>query len=487
MPEGRTFPSPIRLLLRPAGETSGRGPGDPFIRLSSDAHPFRAYLACLEVDGRVIVPHLTILMEPNAYPGSATSGAHAPIGNRQVEQVWRRGLLRHRRLSSKAIAHVDERAIPVGDSEEDVPRHTPLAWCRKTEAYVTPLCPTCLGELGTCRDERMLRRSGLPPYKSSLIRFLHCHSCSTEAKRPPTFYTYSLRKVDGLAKGVQLRRRSELYRDLGSRISSVEAPADTPVAGGNADPTDRVASLYPCWRCEHRGSCYPAGRHVDDRVPAEELLFPLAYYDFLWIPLEPLPLGFGEIAALLGGASCADLEATRTRASGEFPLRRESLDELDHPSNQFFFAGDITGLYPLESLYLKLSALADLTRGARDLLQNTGFAHLALSPDRLSGSLSFGPTILPTRWGLNLKIGDLLTTAPPVELEADRVPDEPEVGSFPHPCPETFLPGGDRPTPDLAVEDLHTEESGGTWRALLRARLTAPEVYRSVQHGDHDL
>ncbi len=493
MPEAMTFPSPIRLLPRPGSDGGSRGPGDPFSLLSADGQPFRAYLACLEVGGRVLVPRLTILMEPNEYPGSIPGSVATPIGNLQIERIWQRGFSRHRTVKSKAIVRIDERALPGGDREGDVPRHSPLAWCRKTEAYATPLCPICLRVMRTCRDEELLRRSGLPSYKSSLIRFLCCHHCSTEAKHPPTFYTYSLRKIDGLAKGVQLRRRSELYRDLGSRISSADAPPDPSGTGTEADRSSSVGDLHPCWSCEHRPSCYPVGRHVDDRLPAEELLFPLAYYDFFWIPLEPLSLEFRETAALLGGASLADLRSAQSGSDDGTSMDGEMSDELDRPTNQFFFEGDTTGLYALESLYLKLSALADLARGIRDLFEATGFAHLALSPDRLRGSLSIGPTILPTRWGLALKIGDLLTTAPPILLEADAVPGESEVGCLPHPCPETFLPAGmSRPQIEnlwmrLTVDDLRMEESGGEWKALLQARLTAPDVYRGAEHGIHDL
>jgi len=493
MPEGRTFPDPIRLLHRPGLDADDRQPLDPFIRLSSDAHPLRAYLACLEVDGRVIVPHLTILMERNEYLGSRTGGARAPIDNRQVERIWHQGLLRHNKTESKSISSTDERAFPAGLVDGKVPRHSPLAWCRKTGAYITPLCPACLGVMGTCRDEVLLRRSGLPSFERNLIRILYCRACSSDTKRPPVFYTYSLRKVDGLAEGVQLRRRSELYRDLGPRIASAEAQTDTSSAIPESGMTSSVGDLHPCFQCEHRASCYPAGRNVNDQLPAEDLLFPLAYYDFYWLPLEPLPLDFHEIVAFLGGAFPADLTTTQADPTAASPLRHEVLAELDRPGNQFFFAGDSTGLFPLESLYLKLSAVAGLARGAQDVLEKTGYAHLALTPDRLRGCLSIGPSILPIRWGLSLKIGDLLTTATPVELEADQVPGGIQVGSFPYPCPEAFLPAGMHRSQvenlwmRLAIEDLRTEKSSGERRAHLQARLTASDLYHAAEHGNHDL
>jgi hypothetical protein len=299
--------------------------------------------------------------------------------------------------------------------------------------------------------------------------------------------------MDGLAAGVRLRRRSELYRDLGARIASADAPAEAATKVEGPGLTGSVSDFHPCWRCEYRSSCYPAGRNVDDRLPAEELLYPLAYYDFLWFPLEPLPLSFHESAAILGGASRSDLATFQTGHDVDVPLRGEILHELNRSTNQFFFEGDTSGLYLLESLYLKLSAMADLARGTRDLLEKTGSSHLALSPDRLRGNLSIGPSILPTRWGLTLKIGDLLTTAAPLALEADRVEGEQEVYGLPYPCPETFLPEGmSRPQIEnlwmrLAIEDLRVEQSGGEWNAVLQARLTAPDTYRRAEHGDHDL
>lgn len=478
MVNGMTFPSPIRLLPRPDGGSGGGDEaGDPFVRLSSDAHPFRAYLASLEDNGRVLVPHLTILMEPNEYPGSRTSGARSPVGNLQLERIWRAALQRHLDLDRGAIANLDLRALSAGDGEVELPHHPPLAWCRKTGAYAPALCPACLSIMETCRDQSLLRKSGLPSFESSLIRFLHCPRCVTETSRPPVFYTYSLRKIDGLAGGVSLRRRSELYRDMAPRFASSAA------AGADA-------GRHPCFNCPHRADCYPAGRHVNDRIPAEDQLFPLAYYDFNWLPLEPLPLGFHETAALLGGAVPSDVASG---AAAEIDLRRRIISDLNRPGGQFFFEGDISGLFALEVLYLKLSALCDLARSLRDLLANSGFAHLALSPDRLSGALLSGPSTLPTRWGLTIKIGDLLTTAPLVELEADQVPGEPEIGSLPHPCPETFLPEAmGRPQIEnlwmrMAVDEWKTDSSGNQTKANLSARLTAEDVYQGVDHGVHDL
>ncbi len=469
-----TFPDPIRLQPRPGREADARLAVDPFTRLSSDAHPLRAYLGRLDLVGRTVVPHLTVLVEPNEYPRPRSGSARPPVGQGQLARIWEQGLRHHRALRSDAVVAIEERALP---GTPDVPRHPPLFYCLRTGAYGTPRCPSCLGELHTCRDEALLRRCGLPSHEASLDRFLHCAACGEKSRGEKVFYTFSLDRLDGVAADVTVRRRSELYRDLGARITG----------------TEEAIADHPCATCEHRPTCYPAGRHVDDRLPAEDLLFPLAYYDFHWLPLEPLPLDFRETVALLGGARPADVDTLAADLDQPTPLRQEVLRDLDRAGRQFFFAGDAAGLFHLEALYLKLIAMAGLVGGALDHLVATGHAHLALTPDRIRGQLVPGAASMPDRWGLVLKIGDLLTAAPPLELDAGRVADEPTVVNVPYPCPEAFLPDAARQPQietlwmRLALEDLQIDTAGARPRATMRARLTAPDLYRADAHGGHDL
>jgi hypothetical protein len=67
------------------------------------------------------------------------------------------------------------------------------------------------------------------------------------------------------------------------------------------------------------------------------------------------------------------------------------------------------------------------------------------------------------------------------------------VGSFPYPSHKALLPEGmNRPQVEnlwmrLAIEDLRTEISSGERKAHLRAHMTAPDLYRAAEHGNHDL
>ncbi len=53
----------------------------------------------------------------------------------------------------------------------------PLVYCRQQHVFFHPPCPLC-GELLTlCQDDALLTSAGLPPYSSTLHRFLHCPAC----------------------------------------------------------------------------------------------------------------------------------------------------------------------------------------------------------------------------------------------------------------------------------------------------------------------
>lgn len=480
MTTGTVIPSHVRFITRSAFASGVTSADDPFGNLLSGGHPLRAYWARLELDGRVVVPCFAVVMEPNEYPGSRAAGARAPSSNPQLDQIWQVGYRRHRDTSARAVASLERRALPA--ATDDAPRHAPLTWCRRTDAYATPLCPSCLTPLATCRDEVLLRKSGLPSYEGSLVRFLYCGPCAAGRQGERTFYTYSLRERPSLAEGVRLRRRSELYRDLGTRISTGDAGA----------PEAAAARHFPCFTCEHRAACYPAQRGVDERVPAEELLLPIAYYEFHWLPLEPLPLDYQETAALLGGGSVGDLTRGKSVAGADVPVREAVLASLGSEPAQFFFRGDRAGLFALEVLYLKLTAMAELARGVGEVLERTGFPHLSLTPDRLRGRFESPGAAVPARWGLTLTIADLLTTAPLVELAADRVDGESPVGCVPHPCAEAYLPAGmcQRQVETLWMRmsgvSLSSAAAGAETVVVLACQLSAPDLYVAEGHGRHD-
>jgi hypothetical protein len=484
----------IPTLLRPwprAEEAPGKSDvGDPFECLASTAGPFNAYWARLEADGRVIEPFLALYLEPNEYGSGAAAGGTPGLS--RLERVWEEAARAHSRVRSATVAALDARALPENATAQPQ-RHPPLTYCRRTGAYIGPVCASCLGPLSTCRDEALLRRCGLPSYRSSLTRFLHCPACTNDPTLPSTFYTYSTRPIETVAPGVRVRRRGELYRDLAPKIPRGEETA-------TAD--------HACFSCQHRTTCYPAGRSVDAPIPAESFLFPLAYYDFHCVPLEALALEFDQCAALLGGALWQDRGIGIGPGDGPIGTTdlalpssaRALLDSLRKPlsvdGGQYFFEGDESGLYPLEVLYLKLLTFRGLLQGAMDLYIQGGRPHLALSPERVRGAWSGGAATLPARWGLTLKISDLLSTGPLLQSGGDALDDaglsdEPTVWALPFPAPEAFLPEemshpqSESLTMRVKVRSLQAGSDPRGSSARLEAELTS-DLFREDLCGRHD-
>lgn len=466
----------FRLIPREdaLGSTNADG-SEPFLTLASGALPYRVLLARLEHAGQVLVPVVALLVEPNEY--ASGRAALPPTGNEQVERTWREALRGYLSGVTDGVAAPEWRGY---DEEAGVgrpPVQQPVAWCRKTGEYVQPVCPSCLGRLTVCRDEALLRRSGLPGWRGTLNRFLYCAACAAEAGRGLSFYTFSLRPFDPPAEGVRIRRRGELARDLAPRVLLGEVPT--------------AVDSY-CFRCEHRATCYPAGRRVDDPVPAEALLYPLIYTDSHFLPVEPLPFTFEETSALLGGATREELAARATPDAAALPLRQTALERLGSEP-QFFFAGDPTGLMALEALFLKLAAAASIARGVRDLHQKARRPHLALSPERFGGTLSETAGLTPIRWGVALRLLDLVSTAPLASLEAEAIPGEPTVWSAPFPLNESMAPEEMTRNPAdsfwmrLAPTRLDLErQTDGRTVAVLAAEVLA-DGYRDGEHGAFDL
>ncbi len=474
---------------RPAGD-------DPFVLLARSGFPIRLYSASVVLGETVIVPWFALALEPAEY--SAPPGVAIPPGATfaHTEKIWREAAATLSAPRARAqgdarndshdgaaagIASIETRALPAGGDAHDVPRFGPTVYCKKVGALFEPLCPSCLGTLSVCDDERILRASGLPSYATTLARFLHCAACGAAAGTPRGVYTESHPAGDNVAEGARVRRRSELYRDLAPRISGG--------ASGEASVT-----AHPCFTCEHRATCYPPGRDVSEALPAEALLFPLAYYGSRYLPLEMLPLGFDEICALLGGASAESFQRDRPTIGAEPAASLFSrLDrEFAAPAPQFFFEGDPTGLFALESFLLRMGAFAGLARGVLRL-HESGRPHFALTPDRVRGAYAPSTPLVPARWGLSLRVADVVTSAP-LE-ERDVAPGAIDRGgalwSPPHPLPEAFLPEAmsktavDQLWMRLVVRDLRVETRGASVFAHLEAEMTS-ENYVKSEHGRND-
>lgn len=468
--------------LRPVAHSGPLDPGgDPFISLSATGSSLRTYLAEIHVGDVPSGRTVSLMMEPNHYedarPGSSTETGN----NEQIARNWKLGFAAAR-IAGRGLAALEPLGVP-RVAEGSAPTHRPLAYCRKTGRFAIPLCPETLEPLQTCRDEALLRRSGLPSYRDTLSRFLYSPA-AIRPGRPITFYTFSLARYDPSPE-VIVRRRGEVYRDLLPRIQdgtiAIEKSGSSPQG-------------HPCFVCEHRNTCYPAGSTLDRPIPAEELLHPFAYYEFFYIPRTPLLLASDEAAALLGGAPILETLSSREfrRELEKEPQGKTLAEALSPPRQQFFFEGDRSGLFVLECLYLKLSAISGVLHGLIDLYRNAGRPHLGLSPGRLRASYRTVSAHLPARWSIDLQITDAVSTAPLTSLDRERVPGEPVVWAIPQPRMEAFLPTA-MLKPQLQTLSMRTEvralelkAEGDRSALILDARLVS-EAYLPADHGQHDL
>jgi len=472
------IPGPgIRLRPYRRAEEAGRADhGMPFIGNASGSLPYRSFLMGGAVGDQLLLPYVTILVLPDEYPGAKSASAAPGANNRQIEAVWQEAFRSWELTGDDGVVELERRLLPDAGR---MPRHAPVTFCTKTGDYFEPVCPECFGPLVVCRDEARLRAAGLPGWAETLHRFLYC-ACCAGLGGTPVFYTFSLRPPDTVAPGVRIRRRSELYRDMAPRITT-----------GTSAP----ASPHPCFSCVHRESCYPPGRQVVDRVPAEDLLVPLFYHDTPFIPVSARPFGFAEAAALIGGATADDFgDAMVESAAGlAGPQHWATLAGLLAEREQFLFAGDATGLLSLEVFYLKLAAFGGLVRGVRSLHANAGRPYLNLSPERISGQLSPADGApLPARWRLTLDLADLITTAPLESIEAERLGSEPVVHSLPFPLAEAYLPEAMQRIPSstlfmrMTPKGVTLEKTAAGTVLALRADLVS-DSHADGDGGRHDL
>ena len=460
------------------GEPTRPDSADPFVEVSPLDAPYRIYLAQAYVGGRPDPNPLSVYLEPNEFP-EGRSNARGYWNQRQLDATWDLGFAAAAELGPDTLAPLTgflrSAAGPSPAQSVSAPLHPPVAYCKRCDRYADVVCPTCLGALRTCRDDTVLQSSGLPPYTTGLDRFLHCATCTADPARATVFYTYSKQRTVTAAPGVEVRHREELYTDLAGRIQT-------------SNPT--LAS-HPCFVCKVAQNQLPEGRVLEPIGPDASSLYALSYYESRHWIRQAVPFSFEESAGLLGGAGLEELLAlrpSRNKLTTE-PGGNDLSDNLSSERDQFFFAGDRTGLFPVEVLHLKLSAITRLLRGAVELYE-TGRPFLSLSPTKVRGSFRAGAPGLPARWSLGLSFADALSTAP---LQFDPPPANlAETWVVPEPRPTAYLPPEMHRTQShsfnmrLDLEDLQVHGGGTDCKLAVRGLLVS-DIYRVEDHGEHDL
>lgn len=360
---------------------------DPFLPLSDRGRFSRVLLGRIAVGDRTL-QWVALKIQRGLYRPSAGGSRKDALANPQVERRWQR----EREILASAAG---TGLVSLIDPGEEALHSLPVTFCRRTRAYFHPICPRCRGFLRDCRDDGLLGDCGLPAYSASSVRYLFCPSCTGSAPPPRVFYTAAPPGEERPQGGVQVRRRSELYRDwaavLRERLPEEERR--------------RRATDFPCLSCPHGQECYPPSPSPGEPLPAESSLVALAFHEFHLFPLEACELHYDEFADLLGGASWEEVRsrARRRGGPGREPLLA-GLDGLFASPRQWLFPRDGTGRFALEVLRLKLALFGQLVRAVRDYHARAREPHLGLEPSHVMVRPGGLPEGLPQRWGFRLRL-----------------------------------------------------------------------------------
>jgi hypothetical protein len=376
----------IRLELLTEPRSGGAGE-DPFLRLNDSGRFSSVLLGRAAAGTDTTLRPIAFKIQRSSYR-PVESAVLGWLANTDLDLLWER-------KRSRLIAAASGEVVQLLDLGDEGFLQKPVTFCTEVGEYFHPPCPRCGGLLADCRDDGLLRDSGLPAYSEGRARYIHCPACA-RAGGPITFYTHSLEEDERPAPSTIIRRRSELYRDLQALLGP-----GAPAAAAGLEET------IPCFTCEHRGECYP-GAPEGEAIPAESRLVPLSYYEFRLLPLEALELHFDELSDLLGGADWAEVRARAVEQAGAAGRERllQPLERALASPFQWIHANDETGLFAVEALRLKLIAFTQLCRGLREHHARSGKPHLDLGPSSAMARFVPPGEGLPARWGFQVKLLD---------------------------------------------------------------------------------
>ena len=403
---GPSAPSPILgsseggvrfQLVRSEGDAV-----DPFVVLH-DGRFSRIYLAELKVDGAAPVTQFALKVQTDLYKPPA-HGQRQAMTNADIDELWQREVADLARIDSPHV--VGRVPVPPGLLDS-----LPIVHCRKADSYFHPVCAETGDLLTVCRDDEFLADQGLLKYSEDTWRYLYSRGSERTSR---TFYRVPGANGERPRQGIRVRLGTELFRDWRQLVQ--------PVAGREAAAA-KAAGVLPCVSCEHRATCYPAASDVDHgdvgradrgsvdrgsgdgRIPAEEHLHPVSFYDFRSLPLQLLDLDFDQLCDLLGGADLAEVAANPSCQTAQRQLLTKRAATFG-AGLQWLFAGD-PRRFPLEVLRLKLTAFQEVCGGLLALHMATGRPHFGVAPQNVMARLVPSGRGTPARWGFQVQLVDL--------------------------------------------------------------------------------
>lgn len=428
------------------------GARSPWVRLSEEDEYARVYLAAVKGDEGTVLELCALKLMPDAWPDGA-SPAVLGVTNRDLEERWERETARLVALRSQS-PHFPRLVRPDDSSGEAVRRLPPLLYSHAAHSFFVPPCPRCRNPLSLCRDEAWLASAGLPPWATTLERYLWCAPCARGPEKPTVYATSRM-----VASGTTVRSGLELLDDLGHALREAWTEEEA-IALVGAETAKAVRALPS-------GSA--AGAGIGD------LLTPLTLFGSPFLLTVAAPFDLETLADSLGGRPPEDSPVPPSRAGGSFPPRWAWLERAQAPGRQLLFAAESSGFDAVEILFLKLTAFRQILEGLIDYYRTTGRPHLDLHPRHLLFGLSGAGDGLPVLWTLQAQIHGLAAAAFPLPAPGSPLVVLPGQGlTAPYAAPEVqeFRLAGYRPG-EFAFTDLD-EEGTAARRFRLHGRLSDP-------------
>lgn len=309
---------------------------------------------------------LSLLVQRDNYPFPPDD--LNPVTNSDLDRIWSETIRFY--YSDKAVFHIPGEF----DDHRDISPFAPLFFCKKEKKFFHPPCPECGLALTLCKNDRILKDSGLFQYTRSLKRYLYCPGCY-DSGTEKYFYKFSSSAIDPAS----VKDRFDLIR-------------------GFTKLRARASGNYPCLDCPGHSDCYITGEKAISRIGF------FSFYPFYMLFFDSAPIKAIDFMGILSGALPEELPN----------LPDESCTALSSYINQatecFFFKGE--DRFFLEVLYLKLSLLEKIIQSVNQKIGKDISSFIGLSAQSIWITPSVQGSMLPFCWDFNLTIIDLISTPP---------------------------------------------------------------------------
>ncbi len=436
----------LHVVLDAPGREHARS---PWVRLSEADDFARVALAAVMGDPGTLLELCALKLMPDVWPEGATPAALG-LTNRDLEDRWERESARLVELG--AVSPHFPRPVRLDGSAEASRRLPPLVFSHPGRSFFVTPCPRCRNPLSLCRDEEWLANAALPPYATTLDRFLWCEACA-RGPEAPTVYTTS--RVS--APRVAVRSATDLLDDLSRALREVWTE-DEAIALVGAE-TARAVRAFPA----------ASGASVRD------LFTFLTFFGSPLLLTVAAPFDLEALADALGGRPWEELGAPGPAPDVAFPPRWAWLVRPPAPTRRLLFSSESAGLDAVEVFALKMSAFRQVLDGLIDYYRATGRPHLDLHPRHLLFDLSGAGDGLPVFWTFQVRIHGLAAAATSLPAPGSPTVVLPGQGlTVPYAAPEVqeFRLAGYRPG-EFVFTDID-EEGTAARRFRLRGRLSDP-------------